>query len=68
MTISKSSTIVMMTVEAVADEITSVHLTIVPFRVSLTGLISSLEINGKLFEPDIREKVNVVELTTKCDV
>ena len=45
--------IVLMTVKAVADEITSVHLTIVPFRVSPTGLTSSLEINGKLFGPDI---------------
>ena len=58
----------MMTVDDVADEATSVHLTIVPLRMSLTGLTSSLEINGKLFSPDIREKVNVVELTTNCDV
>ena len=40
------------------------HFTSVPFRWSLTGLISNLDMSGKLFGGEILEKVRLVELIT----
>ena len=47
----------------------SVQLTELPLRPSLTGLISSLDISGRLSSLDTREKINdIVEFTSRYDV
>ena len=38
------------------------HFTSVPFRWSLTGLISNLDTSGELFGGEILERVRLVEL------
>ena len=47
---------------------TSTQFITVPFRPLLTGLISNLDITGKLFSADVLERLNTVELTTNCDI
>ena len=49
------------------DASMSVQLTSVPFKPSLTGLITSLDISGWLPATEILEKVNVIEFTSKSD-
>ena len=49
-------------------DITSVQFTSVPFKSSLTGLITSLDISGRLPAAEILEKVNVIEFTSKSDI
>ena len=55
-------------VEFVSDDSTSVQFTRVPFRLSITGLIRSLDISGRLPETEILENVNMIEFTSKSDV
>ena len=50
----------MMSMVVVADS-DAIHFTWVPFRPSLTGLIITLDISGKLRSAEILEKVNMVE-------
>ena len=55
--------------EADSDVATSIQLTELPLRPSLTGLISSLDISGRLSLLDTREKLNdIVEFTSRYDV
>ena len=44
------------------DVNTSVQFTSVPFRSSLTGSISNIDMRGSLPSVEILEKVNVIEL------
>ena len=55
-------------VDVVSDASTSVQFTRVPFSSSLTGLISSLDVTGRLPSAEILEKMNVIEFTSKSDV
>ena len=55
-------------VEVEFDVPTSVQFTSVPFRLSLTGLISNCDVSGKLLPAEIIKKVNVIEFTSKADV
>ena len=55
-------------VEFVSDDSTSVQFTRVPFRLSTTGLISSLDISGRLPAAEILENMNVIEFTSKSDI
>ena len=61
------SLITLMLVEVEFD-ITSVQFTSVRFKQSLTGLITSLDISGRLPTAETLEKVNVIEFTSKCDI
>ena len=38
-----------------------------PFKPSLTGLITSLDNSGKLYAAEILEKMNVIEFTSKSE-
>ena len=55
-------------VEFVSDDSMSVQFTSVPFSLSVTGSISSLDISGRLPETEILENVNMIEFTSKLDV
>ena len=55
-------------VEFVSDDSTSVQFTSIPFSLSVTGLISSLDISGRLPETEILENVNMIEFTSKSDI
>ena len=55
-------------VDVVSDASTSVQFTRVLFSLSVTGLISNLDVNGRLLSAAILEKMNVIEFTSKSDV
>ena len=50
------------------DATMSLQFTSVPFKASLTGLITSLDISGRLLAAEILEKVNMIEFTSKSDI
>ena len=62
------SLITLMLVEVEFDVATSVQFTSMPFKTSVTGLIASCDVSGRLPAAEILEKVNLVEFTTKSDV
>ena len=62
------SLITLIKVDVEFDDATmSVQFTSVPFKASLTGLITSLDISGRLLVAEILEKVNMIEFTSKSD-
>jgi hypothetical protein len=62
------SLITLICVEVVFDAIMSVQFISVPFKLSLTGSITTLDTSGRLPGEEILEKVNVIEFTSKSDV
>ena len=52
-------------VEFVSDDRMFVQFTSVPVSLSVTGLIRSLDISGRLPETEILENVNMIEFTSK---
>ena len=61
---------IVMTVDVEFDVSTLVQFTCVPFKVSITGVVSSLDTSDKLLSVDseIIEKVNVIEFTSNVEV
>lgn len=59
---SDSSLMTWMVVEDELDDHKSMHVSSVPFRLSVMELIRSVETRGKTFAPDILVMVSVVEL------
>ena len=53
-----------MVVDIVSDVSKSVQFTSVPFRPTVMGLITRIDISGELFGGESLEKVNLVELIT----
>ena len=53
-----------MVVDIVSDVSKSVEFTSVPFRLTVTGLITKIYISGELFGRESLEKVNLVKLIT----
>ena len=57
-----------MMVEVEFDVPTSVQFTSVPFRLSRTGLMISLDVSSKLLPAEIIENMNVIVFTSNSDV
>jgi hypothetical protein len=53
----------MMMIDDEFDVLKSIQFITVPFRLLFTGLITTLDITGKLPSADVLEKLNIVELT-----
>ena len=65
---TRSPFMMLINVDSVSDVSISVQFTSVPFRLFLTGLISNLDVSGKLLPAELTEKVNMTEFTSKVEV
>ena len=63
-----TSFVMLTEVELVSNDSTSIQFTRVPFSSSVTELISSIDISGRLPAAEILENMNVIEFTSKSGV